>query len=96
MYEDALKFEEVVYGNVGRNSDVTGAYLQKVKEKLVKLEEMERRKCAAAGGAGSLPGALDNVIRIAGEKSVDPTIMYSIATDKQRLGLASGLQTNNE
>ena len=88
-YEDALKFEEEDGGN---NSAVTRAYLQKAKEKLAKQEEKERRKRGLA--AGDSPGAGDDVTTT--EESVNPTIAYSVATDNDRVGLASGLQSNNE
>lgn len=89
-YEDALKFEEEDGGN---NSAVTRAYLQKAKEKLAKQEEKERRKRGIASGGS--PGTAGDDITTA-EESVNPTIAYSVATDKDRVGLASGLQANNE
>jgi len=98
-YEDALHFEEDGDGNNngggGGNSAVTRAYLQKAKEKLAKQEEKERRK-RASGGISPMGGAgiiADDVT--VGEESVNPTIAYSIATDKDRVGIASGLQTSN-
>mmetsp|Transcript_36429 Transcript_36429/g.76745 ORF Transcript_36429/g.76745 Transcript_36429/m.76745 type:complete len:633 (+) Transcript_36429:676-2574(+) len=95
-YEDALKFEEED-GKSGGNSAVTRAYLQKAKEKLAKQEEKERRKrAAAAAGSESSPGTATDDHTAAGDESVNHTVAYSVATDKDRVGLASGLQTNNE
>ncbi|KAL7544046.1 hypothetical protein ACHAXR_013485 [Thalassiosira sp. AJA248-18] len=103
-YEDALKFEEEENNNNGgaggggNNSAVTRAYLQKAKEKLAKQEEKERRKRAIAAGGDYSPaaggGGGDDVTTA--EESVNPTIAYSVATDKDRVGLASGLQSSNE
>lgn len=88
-YEDALKFDQD--DGSGGNSAVTRAYLQKAKEKLEKQEEKERRKQERASGS---VGVDDNTM--AGEESVQPTISYSVATDKDRVGLASGMQTNSD
>ena len=99
-YEDALRLEEEGgdgTGGGGGNSAVTRAYLQKAKEKLAKQEEKERRRMnnngnnPAAGGGGGEDG-----LSVMGEESVNPTIAYSIATDKDRLGLASGLRVSSE
>mmetsp|Transcript_5012 Transcript_5012/g.11063 ORF Transcript_5012/g.11063 Transcript_5012/m.11063 type:complete len:681 (+) Transcript_5012:117-2159(+) len=100
-YEDALRFEEEEGNAGGTNSVVTRGYLQKAKEKLAKQEEKERRKRgnASPGGGGVSPGLSpggNDEATTTGEESVNPTIAYSIATDKDRVGLASGLQTNNE
>ncbi|KAL7549217.1 hypothetical protein ACHAWF_012490 [Thalassiosira exigua] len=93
-YEDALKFEE---DDGGGNSAVTKAYLQKAREKLARQEEKERRKQAAAAGGGSPVtagggGGGDDVTAV---ESVSNTIAYSVATDKDRVGLASGLRTSS-
>ncbi len=87
-YEDALKFDQD--DGSGGNSAVTRAYLQKAKEKLEKQEEKERRKQERASGS---VGVDDNTM--AGEESVQPTISYSVATDKDRVGLASGMQSSS-
>ena len=88
-YEDALKFDQ---DDNGGNSAVTRAYLQKAKEKLEKQEEKERRKQERA--SGSSVGVDDNTM--AGDESVQPTVSYSVATDKDRVGLASGMQTSSD
>lgn len=100
-YEDALRCEEEEGagrgGGDGGNSAVTRAYLLKAKEKLAKQQEKERKKLAAAAGGGvASPGASNDEGTAAGEESVNPTIAYSVVTDKGRVGLASGLQTSNE
>lgn len=90
-YEDALKFEQED-GNGGNSAAiVTRAYLQKAKEKLAKQEEKEKRKQERVYGTA---GVDDNTM--AGEESLNPSIVYSIATDKERVGLASGMQTLNQ
>lgn len=97
-YEDALHFEEEDgnNGGSGGNSAVTHAYLQKAKEKLAKQEEKERRKRASGGISPTMGGAsMADDGTAAGEESVNPTIAYSVATDKNRVGLASGLQNSN-
>mmetsp|Transcript_31649 Transcript_31649/g.67035 ORF Transcript_31649/g.67035 Transcript_31649/m.67035 type:complete len:751 (+) Transcript_31649:122-2374(+) len=92
-YEDALRFEEAD-GN-GGNSAVTRAYLQKAKEKLARQEEKERRKRNVNSGGGGSGGGFDDGTSVM-EESVNPTIAYSIATDKERVGLASGLHETSE
>ncbi len=90
-YEDALYFENED-GNGGNSAiTVTRAYLQKAMEKLAKQEEKERRKQERANGT---TGVDDSTL--AGEESVNPSVVYSIATDKDRVGLASGMQAQNK
>ncbi|KAL7473680.1 hypothetical protein ACHAXS_014179 [Conticribra weissflogii] len=91
-YEDALRFEEA--DGHGGNSAVTRAYLQKAKEKLARQEEKERRKINAISSGGD-GGGVDDGMSIM-EESINPTIAYSIATDKERVGLASGLHETSE
>jgi tetratricopeptide (TPR) repeat protein len=83
-YQDALKFEQEDNHSVSSAVTVTRAYLQKAKEKLAKQEEKELRKYER--------GAMlvdDNTV--VGDESVNPTVAYSIATDKERVGVASGM-----
>ncbi|KAL3767706.1 hypothetical protein ACHAW5_001802 [Stephanodiscus triporus] len=83
-YEDALKFEQED-GNGGNSAAiVTRAYLQKAKEKLAKQEEKEKRKQERVNGTAWVD---DNTM--AGEESLNPSTVYSIATDKERVGLAN-------
>ena len=89
-YEDALKFEQED-GNGGNSAvTVTRAYLQKAKEKQARQEEKERKKHERVYGTG---GVDENTM--AGEESLNPSIVYSIATDKEMVGLASGMQPLN-
>jgi hypothetical protein len=76
-YEDALRYEED-----GSGSAVTRAYLIKAKEKMALQEEKERRK-ALTGGAGDDGGTV-------GEESAFQTVAYSVVTDKEGRGVASG------
>lgn len=83
-YQDALKFEQEDNHIVSSAVTVTRAYLQKAKEKLAKHEEKELRKYER----GALVVDDDTVV---GDESVNPTVAYSIATDKERVGVASGM-----
>ena len=84
-YEDALKYEEE--DGSGGNNAVTQAYLQKAREKLAKQEEKERKKregAAVAEDASAIDGDETN--------AAGP---MSIVTDKQGVGLASGMHANS-
>ena len=83
-YQDALKFEQEDNHSLSNAVTVTRAYLQKAKEKLAKHEEKELRKYER--GAMVMD---DNTV--VGDESVNPTVAYSIATDKKRVGVASGM-----
>lgn len=80
-YEDALRYEDE-----GSNGAVTRAYLMKAKEKMALQEEKERRK-ALAGGGGEDGGTV-------GEESAFQTVAYSVVTDKDGRGVASGRMTS--
>jgi tetratricopeptide (TPR) repeat protein len=81
-YEDALKYEEE---GSGSNGAVTRAYLIKAKEKMALQEEKERRRALAAGGDDG--GTV-------GDESAFQTIAYSVVTDKEGKGVASGMMTS--
>lgn len=88
-YEDALKYEEED-GYGGGNNAVTRAYLQKAREKLAKQEEKERKK-----RAGATTAVEDETV------GGDETTAFgpmSVVTDKEGVGLASGMRatSNNE
>lgn len=84
-YEDALKYEEE--DGYGGNNAVTRAYLQKAREKLAKQEDKERKK--PSGVAVAEEAAVDG----------DETTAFgamSVVTDKEGVGLASGMRQSNE
>ena len=79
-YEDALRYEDE-----GSNGAVTRAYLMKAKEKMALQEEKERRKALIGGGDDG--GTV-------GEESAFQTVAYSVVTDKDGRGVASGRMTS--
>ena len=85
-YEDALKYEEEE--GYGGNNAVTKAYLQKAREKLAKQEEKERKKRAGIVGAEESVADADETTTAFGAMSV--------VTDKEGVGLASGMRGSNE
>ena len=90
-YEDALRYEEQDGGGNSNSNGcaVTKAYLIKAKEKLILQEEKERRRLEAAGGGGNSGGGGDDVGTV-GEESALQTVAYSVVTDKDGKGVASG------
>lgn len=80
-YEDALRYEEE---GSGSNAAVTRAYLIKAKEKLALQEEKERRRALANG---------DDVGTV-GDESAFQTVAYSVVTDKEGRGVASGMMSS--
>lgn len=83
-YEDALRYEQ----DGSNGCAVTKAYLIKAKEKLVLQEEKERRKLEAGEGGGNF-GCGDDGGTV-GEESALQTVAYSVVTDKDGRGVASG------
>eukprot|EP00984_Skeletonema_dohrnii_P018973 scaffold8991_cov155-Skeletonema_dohrnii-CCMP3373.AAC.18 len=84
-YEDALKYEEED-GYGGGNNAVTRAYLQKAREKLAKQEEKERKKRA---GAATEDATVD------GDETTTAFGPMSVVTDKEGVGLASGMRAGS-
>ena len=83
-YEDALKYEEE--DGYGGNNAVTRAYLQKAREKLAKQEEKERKKRAGVAVAEEAAGDGDETTAFGA---------MSVVTDKEGVGLASGMRASN-
>lgn len=81
-YEDALKYEEEDGG--GGNNAVTRAYLQKAREKLAKQEEKEKKKRAGAAEETTVDGDVSTAFG-----------PMSVVTDKEGVGLASGLRASS-
>ena len=80
-YEDSLRYEEEEdAGAGGSNGAVTRAYLRKAKEKIMLQEEKERRRALAEG---------EDSLTLGGESAFQ-TVAYSVVTDKEGRGVASG------